>query len=118
MFSSGSFCLLSSSLVGVFDAAFSPSAAGFLSAVACGVAEFAPVVFFERSPLLVCAISRPDTPSIIVKRKSNFKSVFIGQAPAVNRKADRESYRKCRAFVQAATAGEAAFQKPIYETLH
>src|SRR5437868_6855640 len=100
MFSSGSLDLLSSSLVGVFDAAFSPSAATFLSVLAFDVSEFAPVVFFERSPLLVCAISRPDTPSIIVITKSNLKSVFIGQAPAVNRKADRESYRKCRAFVQ------------------
>src|SRR5215467_5837534 len=73
MFSSGSLDLLSSSLVGAVDAAFSPSAAGFLSA-----AEVAPVVFFERSPLLVCAISRPETPSIRTKIMIVLESVFIG----------------------------------------
>src|SRR6478736_8606896 len=77
MFSSGSLDLLSSSLVGVVDAAFSPSAAGFLSALACA-AEFAPVVFFERSPLLLCAISRPDTPSARARTKTILEIVFIG----------------------------------------
>src|ERR1041385_3767238 len=78
MFSSGSLALLSSSLVGAVDAAFSPSAAGFLSALACEAAEVAPVVFFERSPLLVCAINKPLRPSATAKIMIVLESVFIG----------------------------------------
>src|SRR5260221_11922679 len=90
MFSSGSFCLLSSSLVAVVEvaAAFSPSADVFLSAPAGGVCGVAPVFFLERSPVLVCDISRLGTPSIRTKTKIVLKSVFIGKTPADSRKAD------------------------------
>ncbi len=90
MFSSGSLDLLSSSLVAVVEvaAAFSPSADVFLSAPAGGVCGVAPVFFLERSPVLVCDISRLGTPSIRTKTKIVLKSVFIGKTPADSRKAD------------------------------
>src|SRR5882724_6166797 len=101
-FSSGSLDLLSSSFVGVVDlaASLSPSPDVFLSAMGCG---FAPVFFLERSPVLLCAIISPATPSTKTKTKIILNSIFIGNTPAGDRKADRESYRKQRVVVQIVT---------------
>src|SRR5258708_5874970 len=101
-FSSGSLDLLSSSLVGVVDfpASLSVSPDVFLSEAGCG---FALPLFLVRSPVLLCAIIRPAMPRLKTKTKIILKSVFIGNTPAGNRKADRESYRKQRGVVQIQT---------------
>src|SRR5712671_639154 len=106
-FSSGSLDLLSSSFVGVVDfaASLSPSPDVFLSALACGACEFAPLFFLVRSPVLLWATSSAGTHSATTKIKIILKSVFIGNTPAGNRKADRESYRKQRVVVQIQSPG-------------
>src|SRR5579864_2344179 len=100
-FSSGSLDLLSSSLVGVVDlASLSPLSDVFLSEFANGFCVFPPPLFLVRSPVLLWAMSSAGTHSARTKIKIILNSVFIGNSPAGNRKADRESYRKQRVIVQ------------------
>src|SRR6476661_6083248 len=100
-FSSGSLDLLSSSFVGVVDlASLSPSSDVFLSEFATGFCGFPLPLFLVRSPVLLWATSSAGTHSARTKTKIILNIVFIGNSPADNRKADRESYRKQRGFVQ------------------
>src|SRR4051812_46157189 len=100
-FSSGSLDLLSSSFVGVVDlASLSPSSDVFLSEFVTGFCEFPLPLFLVRSPVLLWAIRSVGTHSARTKTKITLNIVFIGNTPAGNRKADRESYRKQRVVVQ------------------
>src|SRR6476661_223931 len=100
-FSSGSLDLLSSSFVGVVDlASLSPSSDVFLSEFATGFCGFPLPLFLVRSPVLLWAMSSAGMHSARTKTKIILNSVFIGNTPAGNRKADRESYRKQRVVVQ------------------
>src|SRR3954453_5141193 len=100
-FSSGSLDLLSSSFVGVVDlASLSPSSDVFLSEFATGFCGLPLPLFLVRSPVLLWAVSSAETHSARTKTKIILQSVFIGNTPAGNRKADRESYRKPRVVVQ------------------
>src|SRR5579859_6786278 len=78
-FSSGSLDLLSSSLVGDVDfASLSPSSDVFLSEFATGFCGLPLPLFLVRSPVLLCAISRPLRPSATAKIMIILQNVFIG----------------------------------------
>src|SRR5438445_3016455 len=100
-FSSGSLDLLSSSFVGVVDlASLSPSSDVFLSEFATGFCGLPLPLFLVRSPVLLWAVSSAETHSARTKTKIILNILFIGNTPAGNMKADRESYRKQRVLVQ------------------